>query len=148
MEIKRPHSCSVVLLTRCLFKCKMCEMWKSKDEMGTVTTGEWERLITSLVGLLDGPQELVFSGGEPLLKKDILGLVKFATQKGFKTLMPSNGYLIDENMAKGIADSGLKEIFVSLDSMNPKTHDFLRGLKARMTKLCRHSITYVSIVRN
>ena len=129
METKRPHSCSIVLLTRCLFKCKMCEMWKSKDDPDQTSTAEWLRFIGSLENLLDGPRELVFSGGEPLLRKDIFELIRFGTDKGFKTLMPSNGYLIDEEMAKKIRDSGLKEIFISLDSTNEKTHDFLRGVE-------------------
>jgi len=129
MNIKRPDSCSIVLLTNCMFKCKMCEMWKSKDDPYQTSTEEWKRFIDSLEDLLDGPRELVFSGGEPLLRKDIFELIRFGADKGFKTLMPSNGYLIDENMAKRIADSGLKEIFISLDSMNSKTHDFLRGVE-------------------
>ena len=123
----RPTSCSIVLLTNCMFKCKMCEMWKSKDNPYQVSTEEWKRFIDSLVGLLDDPRELVFSGGEPLLRNDTLELIRFGTDKGFKTLMPSNAYLIDEDMAKRIRDSGLKETFISLDSTNPKTHDFLRG---------------------
>ena len=105
----------------------MCEMWKAKDDPMQVSTAQWKSFIGSLDGLLDGPRELVFSGGEPLLRKDILELIKFGTEKGFKTLIPSNGYLIDEDMAKRIADSGLQETFVSLDSINAKTHDFLRG---------------------
>jgi len=129
MNIKRPHSCSIVLLTKCFFKCKMCEMWKSNDDPNQVSTEDWKEFITSLEDILDGPRELVFSGGEPLLRKDIFELIKFGTDKGFKTLMPSNGYLIDENMAKRIAGSGLKEIFIAFDSVNYKTHDFLRGIE-------------------
>ena len=128
MNIKKPNSCSIVLLTNCVFKCKMCEMWKSNDNMYQTSTEEWLRFIGSLENLLDGPRELVFSGGEPLLRKDIFELIRFGTDKGFKTLMPSNAYLIDEDMAKKIRDSGLKEIFISLDSTNEKTHDFLRGM--------------------
>jgi MoaA/NifB/PqqE/SkfB family radical SAM enzyme len=104
-------------------------MWKTAEEGNEVSTSEWKYFITSLADLLGLPQELVFTGGEPLLKNDTLELVKFATQKGFKTIMTSNGYLIDDNVAKQIAKSGLKEISVSLDSINYKTHDFLRGVE-------------------
>ncbi len=107
----------------------MCEMWKSKDDPYQVTTKEWKNFISSLENVLDGPRELVFSGGEPLLRKDIFELIKFGSDRGFKTLMPSNGYLIDEDMAKRIADSRLKEMFISLDSLDEKTHDFLRGVE-------------------
>lgn len=103
-------------------------MWKSTDDPMRVSTQQWKAFISSLDGLLGGPRELVFSGGEPLLRKDILELIRFGTDKGFKTLMPSNGYLIDGDMARRIADSGLKEIFISLDSVDHETHDFLRGV--------------------
>jgi MoaA/NifB/PqqE/SkfB family radical SAM enzyme len=112
-------------------------MWKSKEEANRVSTAEWKDFIASLEDALDGPRELVFSGGEPLLREDILELIKFGTQKGFKTLMPSNGYLIDEGMAKRIAESGLKEIFISLDSVNYKTHDFLRGIEGSYDRVMR-----------
>ncbi len=137
MDNHLPHSCSIVLLTNCCFKCKMCEMWKSADPVDAVGTDDWKRFIASLAGMLDGSRELVFSGGEPLLRKDVLELVRFGTDKGFKTLMPSNGYLIDETMARRIADSGLKEMFVSLDSMNPLTHDFLRGVQGAHARVMR-----------
>lgn len=137
MEILKPHSCSMVVSTNCFFKCKMCEMWKAKDDPNAVSTAQWKDFIVSLEDMLDNQRELVFSGGEPLLKKDIFELIKFGTERGFKTLMPSNGYLIDEDTAKRIADAGLKEIFISLDSLNPKTHDFLRGVDGAQAKVMR-----------
>ncbi len=112
-------------------------MWKSKEDMYQTSTEEWKRFIGSLDGLLDGPRELVFSGGEPLLRKDIFELIRCGTDRGFKTLMPSNGYLIDEDMAKKIKDSGLKEIFISLDSTQEKTHDFLRGVEGAHRRVMR-----------
>lgn len=127
----------MVLLTRCFFKCKMCEMWKSEDEINAVSTHEWKNFISSLEGVLDGPRELVFSGGEPLLRNDIFELIRFGSERGFKTLMPSNGYLIDENTAQRLADSGLTEIFISLDSVNPQTHDFLRGMPGAHERVMR-----------
>ena len=137
MNLHKPHSCSIVLLTECISKCKMCEMWKSHPQYNGIFTESWIRFIASLEGILEGPKELVFSGGEPLLKKDIFELIRCATDRGFKTLMPSNGLLIDEEMAKRIAASGLKEIFISLDSIDAKTHDFLRGIEGAHDKVMR-----------
>jgi MoaA/NifB/PqqE/SkfB family radical SAM enzyme len=112
-------------------------MWKANDEPNEVSTEEWKHFITTLEGMLDNQQELVFSGGEPLLRKDIFDLIQFGTEKGFKTLMPSNGYMIDEHVAKCLADAGLREIFISLDSTNPKTHDFLRGVEGAHERVMR-----------
>jgi sulfatase maturation enzyme AslB (radical SAM superfamily) len=46
---------------------------------------------------------------------------------GFRTNIATNAFLIDEDMAKSIADSGLSSINLSLDSMCETTHDYLRG---------------------
>jgi len=102
-------------------------MWKAPRSEKEITIEEWKKFIISLKGLLVEQKELIFSGGEPLLKDGIFDLIRFGNQEGFRTLMPSNGWLITEDIAKQINDSGLKEIFISLDSMNPATHDYLRG---------------------
>jgi len=52
-----------------------------------------------------------------LLFKGLLELVKFSIDKGFSANIASNGWLIDEEMAKRIGDSGLTEINLSLDSL-------------------------------
>jgi MoaA/NifB/PqqE/SkfB family radical SAM enzyme len=85
--------------------------------------------IVSLSDFNAGDFRIHFGGGEPLLKDGILDLVAFASQKGFTTVMVSNGFLIDERMAKRIAGSGLDVISISLDSLDAHTHDFLRGQK-------------------
>lgn len=59
----------------------------------------------------------------------LLDLVKFASGLGFRTNIATNASLIDEDMAKRIADSGLSSVNISLDSMNEATHDFLRGVE-------------------
>ena len=64
---------------------------------------------------------------EPLMKKDILSLVKFVIKNNFSVTMTSNGFLIEEEMAKDIADSGVVSMPISLDSLDPRIHDFLRG---------------------
>ncbi|MFH1508473.1 MAG: radical SAM protein, partial [Candidatus Omnitrophota bacterium] len=47
----------------------------------------------------------------------------------------TNGYLIDEAMARRIADSGLSSINISLDSLNASTHDYLRGVEGVYKKV-------------
>lgn len=56
-------------------------------------------------------------------------MIKFSSDLGFTTNAISNGWLIDEEMAKRIGDSGLGGINLSLDSLNEATHDYLRGVK-------------------
>lgn len=62
-----------------------------------------------------------------MIKNGILDLVKFIKEKGSRTVITSSGYTIDESMARSIVDSGLSHLNLSLESLNPSTHDFLRG---------------------
>ena len=68
-------------------------------------------------------------GGEPMLRKDIFELVRYANELGYHVGMDSNGYLIDANAAKKkLAESGLESIAISIDAVG-EIHDELRGLK-------------------
>ncbi len=142
-KIKRPTSCSLVVINGCPLRCKMCHMWKAPSMDNEVKIDELIPFVDKVKEVLIGEKELVISGGEPLMKKGVLDLVSHASRSGLKTIMPTNGCLIDEKMAKKIADSGLSEIFISLDSFNPKTHDFLRGVEGAYDKVMK-AIEYLS----
>jgi MoaA/NifB/PqqE/SkfB family radical SAM enzyme len=107
----------------------MCYLWKNTDVKisGEPTLNEWYRFIDLLSDLADNRIEINIGGGEPLLRENNLALINFSSKRGLPTSMPTNGFLIDEEMAKKIADSGLKAIGISLDGINKDTHDFLRG---------------------
>jgi len=123
----------------CILKCKMCHKWKEdifvKNKTTTPTLTDWKRCVASLRSIAGSSLQINFGGGEPLLHKDIFELVGFCKQKGFKTNIATNGYLIDEEMAKKIADSGLDSIIISLDSLKEEVHDHLRGLSGVYRKV-------------
>jgi len=77
-----------------------------------------------------GRYNLSLSGaGEPLLEKDELyRICRFTSQNHIFTSMNTNGYLITEKVAKELIDSGLNKIIVSIDSLDPEIHDYLRGI--------------------
>ncbi len=134
MEEKKPHSCSVVLSTNCMLRCKMCRMWDSKKEEGLFFK-DLSPTILSLKDILGEPKKIVLSGGEPFMRKDIFEIIKCASENGLRTLVPSNGYLINDDIARKIADSGLGEVFISLDGVNPATHDLLRGVEGAFSRV-------------
>jgi MoaA/NifB/PqqE/SkfB family radical SAM enzyme len=115
----------------------MCSLWKT----GYSTTSqepdlnEWFRFIELAAELTDNSIEISVSGGEPLLDDRNLALIKFSAEKGLATSMPTNGFLIDNEMALKIADSGLSAIGISLDGINRNTHDFLRGVEGCYDKV-------------
>lgn len=133
-KIHKPISCCIVPSIECFFKCKMCHLWKSRPEPDKINPEEWQNFIDSLSGLLDDRKELIFSGGEPLLNKDITALISYANKKGLRTVLSTNAFLIDGKKAEELVAAGLKEIYISLDSFNEKTHDFLRGVEGSHKK--------------
>ena len=73
-----------------------------------------------------GIKEIHLTGGEPLLREDIYSLLTCCSNLGFKTVLETNGTLIDSNSAYKIKKSGVSRVKISLDG--PKElHDYLRG---------------------
>jgi heme b synthase len=73
------------------------------------------------------PLILVLSGGEPLWRRDVFDLAKYAGGKNMRVALATNGTLIDEAMALRIRDAGIQRVAISLDGVDPATHDTFRG---------------------
>src|SRR4051794_39642394 len=58
---------------------------------------------------------LVLSGGEPLYRQDIFDLASFATQRGLRVALATNGTLVTKDVARKIVASGVKRVSISLD---------------------------------
>ena len=124
---EKPILCDLVITENCMLKCKMCNMWQSKNDSNVLPVETWKGFIDSLADFVGDDARIQFVGGEPLLKNGILGLIRHAAKKRFSTTMTSNGYLLDKDMAMGLIDSGLGTLVLSLDSTKRETCDFLRG---------------------
>ena len=71
---------------------------------------------------------LVLSGGEPLYRSDIFQLATYARDKGLRVALATNGTLVTKEIARMIADSGIKRVSISLDGADAMTHDTFRGI--------------------
>jgi AdoMet-dependent heme synthase len=71
---------------------------------------------------------LVLSGGEPLYRSDIFQLARYATDKGLRVALATNGTLVTKDVARMIVDSGVKRVSISLDGADALTHDTFRGI--------------------
>jgi MoaA/NifB/PqqE/SkfB family radical SAM enzyme len=116
----------------CNLRCKMCQKWKEdifiQEKQNAPSLKDWKNCLSSLRSIARGPLQINFGGGEPLLKEGLFELIRFSKTKGFTANLATNGYLLDEKMAKKIADSGLDSVIISLDSLDESTHDYLRGV--------------------
>lgn len=71
---------------------------------------------------------LVLSGGEPLYRSDIFQLARYATDKGLRVALATNGTLVTKDVARMIVDSGVRRVSISLDGADSITHDSFRGI--------------------
>lgn len=71
---------------------------------------------------------LVLSGGEPLYRSDIFQLARYATDKGLRVALATNGTLVTREIARMIVDAGVKRVSISLDGAEAMTHDTFRGI--------------------
>lgn len=71
---------------------------------------------------------MIFSGGEPLMRPDIYELIRFASSQGLRTVLGSNGTLIDAPAAFKLKEAGIMAAGISLDSLDESKHDAFRGL--------------------
>ena len=70
-------------------------------------------------------RKIRISGGEPLIRKDIVEIVEKISSLGFEDIsMTTNGVLL-EKYAQDLKDVGLDRVNVSLDTLNPETYQFI-----------------------
>ncbi len=98
----------------------------SQNPAEAMNTSEGKRLICDLAEF--GVPVLLFSGGEPLLRGDILELASFAREQGIRPVLSTNGTLITKGVAKEICNVGFAEVGISLDGIGA-ANDRFRGEK-------------------
>ena len=76
---------------------------------------------------------VLFSGGEPLLRKDLFELLDFAKQLGLRTVISTNGTLITTDIAKTIRQLGVSYVGISLDGIG-EINDRFRAVKGAFDK--------------
>ena len=120
----RPTQVHLSVTDRCFLPCLHCDIWKNKDE--DLPGRVWEDVIDRLAPWC-APAGMNFVGGEPLLRKDLEGLMARAVQRGFTVSFNTNGWLMTPARARGISAAGASIAYVSLDGMEPATVDHSRG---------------------
>lgn len=116
----------------CNLKCVHCYAGsENKQYEGELTTEQAKVMIDDLAAF--GCPVLLFSGGEPTVRPDLLELMKYARSKGMRVVISTNGTLITPEKARQFAEVGLSYVGVSLDGMR-EVHDKFRGVEGAFDK--------------
>ncbi len=111
---------------RCNLRCVHCySQSRDLDYGGELTTDEGKRLIDSLAEF--GVPVILFSGGEPLLRKDLFELISHASSSGMRAVISTNGTRITPEIAERLKGENLSYVGVSLDGTRD-VNDKFRGV--------------------
>ncbi len=112
---------------KCNLKCVHCYARSDrKNYSEELTTEQGKKLITNLAEF--GVPVLLFSGGEPLMRKDLFELAEHAKDLGLRTVLSTNGTLINKDTAQKLKQTGFSYIGISLDGLE-ETNDKFREQK-------------------
>ncbi|MFQ5560410.1 MAG: radical SAM protein [Nitrospinota bacterium] len=121
---------------KCNLSCQHCRAIPEEElSKGELTTEEAYDFFDQ-VAEFSNPI-MVLSGGEPLYRDDIFDLAAYGRKKGLRMSLATNGTMIDEAMAKKIADIGFARVSISFDGSNAKTHDTFRAIPGSFDQATR-----------
>ena len=111
----------------CNLKCIHCYAHAvARSRERELTTEQAKAMMDDLQGF--GVPVILFSGGEPLVRPDLVELARYAVDKGMRAVISTNGTLISQDRAKALKKVGLSYVGVSLDGMEA-VNDQFRGKK-------------------
>ncbi len=110
----------------CNLRCIHCHASSSKPAKDEMTTDEAKRFIDSLA-VIEEFRMLVYTGGEPLMRPDLIELLHHSRKAGLTNVIATNGTLITEDVAFKLRDAGVVGAAVSLDSSQKTIHNYIRG---------------------
>ncbi|MGD9765314.1 MAG: radical SAM protein [Candidatus Binatia bacterium] len=132
-----PYVVSWNLTYRCNLACEHCyldagprpavhtEAFADRSEL---PTEECLRIIDDLASF--APEcLLILTGGEPLLRRDILDIIRYGAAKGLWIVVGTNGVKITENLADILRREGARGLSLSLDALDPERHDEFRRVR-------------------
>ena len=128
----RPQVVSWNVTQACNLRCPHCYLGAAKRAARELSTAEGLSLIDELAAL--GTELLILTGGEPLLRRDLLILARHASGRGLMVVLGTNGTLLDALAARALKEAGVRGVGISVDSLSLEKHDAFRGVKGAWQK--------------
>jgi len=111
----------------CMLACRHCRgAAEAKPYEGELSTGDCVKLLDNIASF--ARPIIILTGGEPMLRKDIYEIAAYGEKLGLRIVMASCGALLDDESARKILESGMKQISISLDGASAASHDEFRGV--------------------
>jgi pyrroloquinoline quinone biosynthesis protein E len=127
VSVEPPLALLAELTHRCPLRCPYCsnpiELSRASAELDTAT---WRRVFAEAAEL--GVLQVHFSGGEPLVRRDLVELVGHATEAGLYVNLITSGIRLDADRLGRLVEAGLEHVQLSLQDSEPGSGDRIAGL--------------------
>jgi PqqA peptide cyclase len=132
--VKPPLAMLAELTHRCPLRCPYCSNPLALARAGAeLDTAAWQRVLSEAAAL--GVLQVHFSGGEPLVRRDLTSLVTHAAGAGLYSNLITSGIGLDAERMTALAEAGLEHVQLSLQDADPTAGDRIAGLMgAQMQK--------------
>ena len=125
-DVPTPSAAYLVMTLRCNLSCTYCyaESGPHISVQGDLTMEEYKSVLQQVKEL--GVRTVIFTGGEPFTRSDMVELISYAKSLGLRTNAISNGRIINKALVERLIGI-LDKVTISIDSMGPEVHDHNRG---------------------
>ncbi|MGC8492667.1 MAG: radical SAM protein, partial [Syntrophobacteraceae bacterium] len=121
--------CNLAVTNVCNARCDFCNYASDKHLVAKGLFADYDRYCKTLDLLSrNGVRFLSMVGGEPTLHPQLLAMVGYAAQSGIRPSIVTNGSRLWPRFVRDLAQSGLKSLFISIDSASRELHEKNRGL--------------------
>ncbi|OGW75954.1 MAG: hypothetical protein A2Z72_04625 [Omnitrophica bacterium RBG_13_46_9] len=140
----RPIYAHYGITHRCNLRCRMCHIYQDADENEELSLEEIGKVFDFLKSL--GVIYISIGGGEPFLRKDLPSVIKLLREKGAMVRLLTNGTLCDERVIKALVAAGLREVSVSLDTLDSKKQAHICNCEGVWEKVMRSIDLFSSLL--
>ncbi len=117
----KPHHVQWLITRRCNYRCRGCNIWQEQDQK-ELSADEIKRGLDILKDM--GIVEIVFSGGDPLLREDAKEIIDYASER-FVTTVYDNGSMAAKKIE---ALRNVDFAAISIDSLDEAKNDYIKGV--------------------
>lgn len=125
-----PGTCQFTLTNACNACCSFCNFAYDKlpPERRRWVTLEEAREAMDILSR-HGVRFMVFTGGEPMMHRDLFSILDYARDRGMVSLLVTNGSALVPRQVDRLAEAGLRIAIISIDAARAEVHEQNRGLK-------------------
>ncbi len=128
---------------RCNLRCRMCSLYRQGDARRELCAQEISRLFDFLKSL--GVVYVSIGGGEPGMREDLTSVCGMLVRKGLRVRVLTNGTALSGETLQGLSAAGVREVSVSLDSLDRGKVDAVCGVAGSFEKIMETVTSVASI---